>query len=174
MKKNLFLLMAMIFATTVFCSCGDEKDEPKPVPDPDPKEFVYKAPCIKWHCTIDDVRAFMKNYEGFVEDPHTYVDGGATVYDFNHKDGRQYCYHIGKDGLVSSFVMYPKNTDFAKFQKQLITEHGVGEWKPYTGVSGYDMWSTKLNGKRTEITLVTGKKSSSPMYASFNYTEFDW
>lgn len=51
MKKNLFLLMAMIFATTVFCSCGDEKDEPKPVPDPDPKEFVYKAPCIKWHCT---------------------------------------------------------------------------------------------------------------------------
>ncbi|MDO4971048.1 MAG: hypothetical protein Q4E41_03015 [Bacteroidales bacterium] len=172
MKKNLFLLMAMIFATTVFCSCGDDKDEPKPVPDP--QEFVYKAPCIQWHCTISDVRAFMKSYEGFVEDPNTYTDSGNTVYDFNHKDGRSYSYHIGKDGLVMSIVIYSKNNDFAKFQKQLSTAHGVGEWHPLSISDQYDMWDTTLKGKHTDITIATRKSLNKDMYAVFSYTEYDW
>ena len=169
MKKNiLFLLVALFAAATVLTSC-DSKDEP--TPPPTPAKFEYKAPCLAWHCTIDEVRAFMKNYAGFVEDDAPYKDvDGNMVYTFSDKNNINYNYAFNSGGLVGSTVVYPKGDNFAKFKEQLAKTHGITEWTERT-VAGQVFYTANLKGKKTDLSLST---ASSFMIADFKYTEFDW
>lgn len=166
MKKNiLFLLVALFAAATVLTSC-DSKDEPTPPP----VKFEYKAPCLAWHCTIDEVRAFMKNYAGFEEDDAPYQDAdGNKVYLFSDKNNVNYNYALNSDGLVYSTVVCPKGDNFGKFKEQLAKTHGITEWAEKT-ISGQVFYTATLKGKKTDLSL---SAAGSFMIADFKYTEFD-
>lgn len=169
MKKNiLFLIVALFAAATVLTSC-DSKDEP--TPPPTPAKFEYKAPCLAWHCTIDEVRAFMKNYAGFEEDDAPYKDmDGNMVYLFSDKSNVNYDYAFNSDGLVHSTVVYPMGDNFDKFKEQLAKTHGITGWTENT-ISGQVSYTATLKGKKTDVSL---SAINNFMIADFKYTEFDW
>lgn len=170
MKKILSLAVLLMTVFVGFTACSDDDD------DNAQTTFTYAAPCINWHCSLDEVRSFMKTKSGFTEDktPDKTSDG-MKYYFRNKKETISYSYTIADDGLVASSVSYDgMNKNFDALKQQITTAHGIAEWQEMPEMSGVKWWTTKLTGKKTSLSIGKSDNYGGYMYADFSYTEFDW
>lgn len=169
--KRFFYFAVALFAVALFTSCGnDDEDDPTP-----PTPFEYKAPCLNWHCTINEVRTYMKSIEGFIEDIDVEKKSdGTVVYKFS-KGYKDYSYTFKNNGLEeSSYDEIFGNANFDKMKSAVTKTHGVLEWKEEPVMMGVTWWTTTLKGKKTSISIGKGDSPVEHMYVIFKYDEFDF
>lgn len=170
MKKILSLAVLLMTALVGFTACSENDD------DDTKGNFTYAAPCLNWHCSIDDVRSFMSAKGGYTEDKSPEKDSdGMTYYFSNKKSNTSYSYTIADDGLVASSVTYSEmNEKFESLRQQVTSTHGVTDWKQQPEMNGVQWWSSKLTGKKTSLSIGKSDSYGGYMYVNFSYTEFDW
>lgn len=173
MKKIYFVKATLMFiallGAVVLTSCSkDDEDDPA-------APFEYKAPCLKWHCNIDEVRTYMKSLSGFKEDSEVEKKSDGTLSYTFYKSTTTYIYTFSSKGLEECSVDYLFGTaDFDKLKASVTSTHGVSDWKQEHTMAGIEWWTTTLKGKKTDITVGKTQDKDGYMYVMFQYTEFDW
>ena len=90
MKKVLFLLALIM--PILFCSCGDEKDEPNN------KSGIYEAPYLGWGDSFETLKAKCKQ---------TFIKVDYSGYLFKGKDNIDYHYEFYNGGLDAVYLDLP-------------------------------------------------------------------
>ena len=173
MKKNYFvkatMMLVVLLTATLFASCSKEEiDDPK-------TPFEYKAPCLNWHCTIDEVRTYMKSIKGYTEDKDVEKKSdGKLCYHFVGSN-KSYSYTFDNKGLVEcSYDDMNGTANFDKLKLSVTATHEVKEWKQEQTMSGVEWWTTTLKGRKTSIAIGKSENYGGYMYVNFQYDEFDW
>ena len=170
MKKNFFVKVAFMLVAVltafVFVSCSKDDDEPTPPP------FEYKDPCLKWHCTIDDVRTYMNTIGGYTEIPSTGKESdGKIVYEFRN-DRKTYRYTIDSTGLIESeYSELYAVANFDKLKDSVTRIHGVKEWNEEPVMSGVEWWTTSLTEEKAIVSIGKTKSPVEHMYVIFKYSD---
>lgn len=171
MKKTLSIAVLLATALVGFNACSDDEEN-----GGSDTTFTYSAPCTDWHCSIDDVRTFMKAKGGYTEGARPeQTSDGVEYYFRNKKEDVSYGYTIASDGLISCSVNYSQmNKHFDTLKKQVSTAHNITTWDEMPEMGGVQWWTTKLSGKKTNVAIGKSENYGGYMYVDFNYTEFDW
>lgn len=174
MKKyfNLFAIALLALVAVSFSSCSKDDDDSKSAPT----EFKFEAPCTNWDYSLDQVRDFMKKMSYTEGEPGKTIDEKGVVYYYHNKQGTitySYTFEEGKfvDSGVSYIGMYE---NFDKLKAQVTSTYGVEEWNQLQSMGGTDLWTTRLKGKKTSISIGKNEGYGGYMYVDFQYTEFDW
>lgn len=174
-KRFFFAAAIAVLGCSVLCSCSDDEEEDKNVVPK--KDLVFVAPNVNWHCSIDDVRAYMKTMDGFAEDAEQQRKTDGTEYYFHNVDYSVcYSYLLGDDGLKESGVSYylENNDEFESFKSQVSNTFSIEGWEEQPAFSGVEWWTAKLKGRKTDVSIGMSESPICYMYVVFSYTEFDW
>lgn len=167
MKKIDFLQLTFVALMSAFLFASCEKD--------DETTFEYQDPCLNWHCSIDEVRTYMKSIRGYKEDSEVEqkYDGNLSYKFINDK--RHYCYTFSDEGLIeSSFFSLEGTADFDQLKTEVTNLHDVEQWKEQEITSYVEWWSTTLKGQKTDIAIGKSENLGGYMYVTYSYTQFDW